>query len=243
MKKIIPFKKKLTFNTNVSEVTSIALENTLHNDNNIVDGDLIINGSYKITDTSIKTDDFEFKIPVNIEIDDKYITDNIIIDIDDFYYEIINSNILEVNIDILLDNLVEKPMIEQVREDEDLFSLFEEEEKVEDDKVILDSLEVRQDNILEPISEEISGERCIEEETIVTNVKEDVKTREDVSIFSGFSAESEEYSTYCVYIVREGDTLDSILMKYELTTEKLMEYNDISELKLGDKLIIPEVNV
>ena len=75
MKKIIPFKKNLTFNTNVSEITSISLENTLNYKNYNVLGDLIISGTYKITDTSIKVDNFEFKIPIEIEIDKKYITD------------------------------------------------------------------------------------------------------------------------------------------------------------------------
>ena len=102
MKKTIPFKKQLTFKTNVSEITSISLENTLKNNDKSVEGELIISGTYKITDTSISVDNFEFKIPINIEVDDKYILEDVIIDIDDFYYEIINSNILEVNIEISL---------------------------------------------------------------------------------------------------------------------------------------------
>ena len=69
MNKIIPFKKKLTFNTNVSEITSIALENTLTQKEKTVSGDLIVNGSYKIIDESKNIDEFEFKIPVNIETD------------------------------------------------------------------------------------------------------------------------------------------------------------------------------
>ena len=107
MKKIIPLKKQLSFKTNVNEITSISLENTLHNNENEVEGELIINGAYKITDTSTKTDEFEFKIPTNIKIDDKYNCKNIIIDIEDFYYEIINSNTLNVNIEVSIDNLEE----------------------------------------------------------------------------------------------------------------------------------------
>jgi len=44
-----------------------------------------------------------------------------------------------------------------------------------------------------------------------------------------------------VYIVREGDTIDSIMSKYKITRDLLNEYNDLNELKLGDKLIIPEI--
>ena len=62
----------------------------------------------------------------------------------------------------------------------------------------------------------------------------------NIDIFNDFSEETDEYSTYHVYIVREGDTLETIMTKYETTKEKLSEYNDLTEIKLGDKIIIPE---
>lgn len=223
MKKIIPFKKKLSFNTNVSEITSISLENTLRYKDNNVEGELIINGDYKITDTSVKVDNFEFKIPIEIEIDDKYITDNIIIDIDDFYYEIINNNILEVNVDVMIDNIFEKPVIEQVKEEINL---------MEDLKEELNRMET--ENIRQNVIESEKN-RCIEEEI------EKEKNNTIENIFDNFDNEKEIYSTYHVYIVREGDTIESIMNKYTITKEILCKYNDLTELKLGDKLIIPEI--
>ena len=107
MRKIIPFKKQFSFKTNVSEITSISLENTLHNNDKEIEGELIITGTYKITETSTQVDKFEFKIPINIEIDPKYDTENMKIDINDFYYEIINNTILEVNIERIIDNIIE----------------------------------------------------------------------------------------------------------------------------------------
>ena len=201
MKKIIPLKKQIPFKTNVNEITSISLENTLHNNKNEIEGELIITGAYKITDTSAKTDEFEFKIPTNIKIDEKYDCDNIIIDIEDFYYEIVNSNTLNVNIEVSIDNLEEK------------------ESKEEMEKEV----------------------RCIEaeiEETEQTEIKEE--TKEKPNIFDNFLNESDDYSTYYVYIVREGDTIETILSKYNTTKEKLEEYNNLEELKLGNKIIIPE---
>ena len=35
------------------------------------------------------------------------------------------------------------------------------------------------------------------------------------------------------------DTLDSIMEKYGVTLEELKKYNDLTNLQLGDKLIIP----
>src|SRR5574344_2919042 len=52
--------------------------------------------------------------------------------------------------------------------------------------------------------------------------------------------DSEElYKTYKVYIVKEEDTIESITTKYSVTKEELSNYNEVLELKIGDKLIIP----
>ena len=224
MKKIIPFKKQLTFKTNVNEITSIALENTLHTKQNEIEGDLIINGTYKITETSELIDNFEFKIPMNIELDEKYITENIIIDINDFYYEIINNSILEVNIEILLDNLIEK--IEEPKIEKETIKL--EERCIEE--------ETTEQQIPETEIQEIQKETKQEKKIEIKN-----EEKNTINIFENI-IEQEEYKTYYVYIVREGDNLETIQTKYNVTKDILEEYNDLTEIKLGDKIIIPEKN-
>lgn len=207
MKKIIPIKKQLEFKTNINEITSISLENTLHNNNKIIQGDLIVSGTYKITEQSVNTEKFEHKIPVDIEIDEKYVINEATIDIYDFYYEIVNNNTLEINIEIIIDNIVEKP-----------------EEKKED-----------------PM--EIKEERCIEQEgTKEIEEKEEKKEQEEQNktIFDTILDDEEDNSTYYIYIVRENDTLETIMTKYNISKEKLEEYNNLEEIKLGDKIIIPE---
>ena len=59
------------------------------------------------------------------------------------------------------------------------------------------------------------------------------------SIFSSLTSNEETYSTYYVYIVREADTIESIIDKYKTTKEELQNYNDLTEVKVGSKLIIP----
>ena len=87
---------------------------------------------------------------------------------------------------------------------------------------------------MEPIEE-----RCIEEEIEEEpEIKEEKK--EKTNIFDNFLNESDDYSTYYVYVVREGDTIETILSKYNTTKEKIEEYNNLETLKLGDKIIIPE---
>ncbi len=85
------------------------------------------------------------------------------------------------------------------------------------------------------------------EEKMVDNKKDDIdiennniNTNTDVNIFNGFN-EKEEYVTYHVYPVTENDSLEKIMEKYDVTKEELSKYNNIEDIKTGDKLIIPAV--
>ena len=117
MKKIIPFKKDIIFKTNISEITSISLENTLSlTEDNSVMGEFIVSGDYKISDESIHIEQFSYDLPFDIHMDEKYDLSHAVIDIDDFYYEIINSNVLSVNIDVSIDKLEENLIVEKLQE-------------------------------------------------------------------------------------------------------------------------------
>lgn len=197
MKKIVPFKKDIDFNNNIFEINSISLEHTLAlKEDNLVSGEFIISGTYKMTEASLNVDSFEYRLPFDISIDKKYNTNNIIVDINDFYYEVINNEILSINIEVSLDNLEEKEVVVLP------------EEKIE----ILDERE---------------------EADIENNQNIDTK-----NLFDSFD-ENERYSVYKVHIVTENDTIDSILQKYEINKEELEAYNDLNDLKIGDKLIVP----
>ena len=214
MKNIIPFKKDVIFKTNISEVTSISLENTLTIRDDLIKGEFLITGEYKISDKSNSVDPFNLNLPFEIVIDEKYNTEKATLDIDDFYYEIVNDNVLRIAIDVLIDKLEERPLIDD-------FELVDETPKRE----VIEERCIEEEEI-EPI------ERCIESEKVEMQEKID-------SLFNQFSKDSEVYVTYNVYIVRDGDTLESIIDKYNVDIEELKKYNDLSELKLGDKLIIP----
>lgn len=216
MKKIIPFKKDIIFKTNIAEITSISLENTLSkNNDNEISGEFTVSGEYRITDESIHTESFLYNLPFDIRMDDKYDLENVIIDVDDFYYEIINNNVLNVNIDVLVDKLEEKLIIEP-----------ELEEVVIPREDILDS----EINVAEKT-------RCIEP------VEEKINEQQFIStIFDNKEDTNETYKSYKIYIVREGDDLEFIMEKYSTTKDILEQYNDLKEIKIGDKIIIPSEN-
>lgn len=212
MRKIIPFKKDIELETNIAEISSISLEHTLKlKEENLVSGEFIVSGTYKITEASLNVNPFEYKLPFDISIDKKYDTTNIDVDINDFYYEIINNQILEVNIEVVLEGLEEKS---------------EEEERI----LTEEKIETLNENEEETNQKETNIQENIEENReIDTNVK---------SIFNDLD-ENERYSIYKVHIVTENDTTESIISEYDITREELEAYNDLTDLKIGDKLIIP----
>ena len=112
MKKLIPFQKDLSFDNKIHEISSISLEHTLKlNEGNQISGEFIVSGTYKLTEASINVDPFEYILPFSISIDKKYKTKNINVDINDFYYELVNNQILSINIEVVIDNLEEKEEI------------------------------------------------------------------------------------------------------------------------------------
>lgn len=213
MKKIVPFKKDISFDNNIAEISSISLEHTLKlQEENIVSGEFIISGTYKMTEASLNVDPFEYKLPFDISVDKKYDTKNIDVDINDFYYEVTNNEILSVSIEVVLDGLEEKP-----REEKEENTLTDEIETLEETREV--------ENQTQTVSVENNE----------TEVKEETNTK---SIFEDLD-ENERYAVYKVHIVTENDTVESISSEYNINREDLETYNDLSELKIGDKLIIP----
>ena len=137
MNKIIPFNKDIKFNGNIGEITSIALDDNLNfKDSYTISGDLIVRGQHKYNDIE---EDFSYNLPTHIAVDEKYDTSKAKISVDDFYYEIINDNILKVKIDLILDDLYYKEnKLEPLRKD----VVIEEEVENEENKENVDKEEV-----------------------------------------------------------------------------------------------------
>ena len=195
MKKIVPFKKDISFDTNIYEIHSISLEHQINEKKeSLITGQFIISGDYKLTKNSEHLDNFNYELPFDINIDKKYDISKADVDISDFYYELINSKILAVNIELEVDKIEEKKM-----------------------------------------------DRCVEDEkSEVTETTIDKGETQPVkSLFDNLD-ENEKYVTYKIHIVTENDTIESILTNYSITKGQLEDYNDFADIKIGDKLIIPE---
>lgn len=273
MKKVVPFTKTISFRTMIAEITDIEVNHTLAlNENHEVVGDILVDGKYKMTDASQIEEEFHYKLPFTIDIDEKYNLDNLEIIISDFYFEIINEEDLKINVEIEMDGIEENklPKLEEKRNSlEEVSEVLDTEEDFvrnkEDDILIpveieekKEKLEVPQDNPLHKLAEEIKKDILTEDIPLVEVTKQEakkeikkettsVKQEKDnntsstnmSSIFSSLASSEETFSTYYVYMVRETDTIESIIDKYQTTKEELQNYNDLTNVKVGSKLIIP----
>lgn len=269
MKQIVTLEKEIAFKTMVGEISSISLEPDLAfiNDSEI-EGNLIISGTYKMTEASTIEEEFSYKVPVEIMLTTALEEETRKVDINNFTYAIVNEEALSIIVELLIEGL-EKIEVEEEK-------VEEEEEEVEEviepkEEVSADVREVKDENIRESENVEDNTKEEIEvlttdeekeeepvsleeklpsleevpvmkEEEKVTEpaMKEDTSNKQVMdSIFSAFANTEETYSTYSVYILREDDNLEEVISKYNTNREVLSEYNDLDNLKVGSKLIIP----
>lgn len=71
---------------------------------------------------------------------------------------------------------------------------------------------------------------------------EEKEMDENRTLFTNIEDNNETYGTFVVYLIRQDETINSIIEKYHTTVEELEKYNDLKELKVGTKLIIPLLN-
>ena len=290
MKKVVPFTKTITFRTMIAEITDIEVNHTLAlNENHEIEGDILVDGTYKMTDASQIEEEFHYKLPFTIEVDSKYDLKELEITIGDFYFEIINEEDLKINVEIEMDGLEEKveelsSIVTKVSLDNDMEILETEAAKEEEKELVrnketegpkdmpipieieetAEKIEFQTDsNPLDKLAEEIeadiqndtgSEKIMMKQMNFQKDIQESKQSTAEVStdsntassnvssIFSSLTSGEETFSTYYVYMVREADTIESILEKYQTTREKLQDYNDLTDVKVGSKLIIPCVN-
>ena len=175
---------------------------------------------------SVDEEEFEKKLDFDITLDDKYDSTKVKIDIDDFYYEIIDNKYLKVHIDVVVNNLVYKEKPVNVKEEiRDLRSV---KMDIKTDDFSASEIEVKKEDdsyIVEPKDEEVLEKEEKEEQR-------DIKT--DI-----FNMSEEKYVTYKVHIIRENQTINDVIDMYNVPKEELEKYNDLENIKMGTKIVVP----
>lgn len=250
MKKVYPLKKEILFKNNIYDILSIAIDKKFSLDGYAIKGQFKINGEYLIREN--EHDEFDIDLPYLNYIDDIYDISKIKVDIDDFYYEIKDSNKLVISIEIAVDGLVEKEEVRCIDETSELEDMVTEES--DNGIAEIRDVEIPQENeILDSNNREVelnnsmnSGEitEVYEEEkreTVSDKITESLSATERDNMKNEYfeAKENKEFITYKVCIVRDGDTLENIVEKYGSSIELIKKYNVINELKVGDKIIIP----
>ena len=254
MKKIVPFNNVLELASDACEITAISLEHDINIADDTISGSFYINGEYKMTDGAINRKQFNFELPFDIALGSNYDRSSMVVDIDDFRYELVERNKLKVNIDLYIDGEVKE--IVNDMEAKDIREIVDDKEVKDidnndnDEEVLEDIMPIERK--IDLISEMLDNEEDKDDNQMnIDNINVNNNNNENVNdnannnddnhsdmIFNGFN-EEEKYVTYRVYRVATDDTIGKILEKYNVTKEDLLPYNNIEDIKPGDKLIIP----
>ena len=133
----------------------------------------------------------------------------------------LNFEITDFSYDILNDNILKVNIEFKIEAEE----IKEEEDNLEETLEILEN--TKEPSSDEKVEEDINEDRIdtIEENTIIDSINDSADT---------------EFTTYHVHIVKEAETIESICALYNSNPSVLAEYNDLTDFKIGDKLIVVE---
>ena len=217
MKKIINYEKDILFKTNIEEICSISLEHDFTVDDGFLRGDFIISGKYKTSSLSVNTDNFEYRLPLEYELENNVDIDTISYDVENFEY-----NVKDDELSVYID-----------------FGIRYEEKKVEPILPISEKEINFDDVILSSIDEKDDAPRVEEVKEIIEPAERD---NYDTKSLVENIGQGDAYVKYHVHIVRDGESLESIANKYNVSCNLIKEYNNVDTLSILNKLIIPEEN-
>ena len=217
---LIPFVKTIKFSSPICEITKISLEHDYTVNDESILGNFYVSGEYRCNEISVNTLEFKETLPFNVEINNTVKKDTVDVEISDFTYEIVDKDSIKVCIEYKVSAEIEEPTVME-RVDVD----FEEElEHLNDLELVNTEENVEDDTTL--VEEKLEEDRKIDE-----NIKND--------IINNISSNEDEYITYHVHIIKENESIESICTTYNITKMDLSSLNNLEDISIGDKLIIP----
>ena len=237
MKSIVPYEKEIKFGSKIAEICSISLEHELNIQEDELEGNFIITGEYKSHELSINKEKFDYKLPFSVSITDNIVKESVDFEINDFTYEIENDDTLKINIEFTVTALEQEK--EEFREAlaTEVNEIFNEEKTEEEipEPVVLEEPKNEE-------STEIIEEKPIEQESTKSEEDTRIDKESEELIIGSASNKDDEYATYHIHIVKTGDTVETICTMYQIDVNSLKEYNNIENINIGDKIIIPEID-
>lgn len=243
MKSVIPFNKEILFKTNIAEISSISLEHDYEIAEKEVKGNFIVSGDYKAHEVSVNKEPFRYSLPFAIDLDDNIDRETISLDIEDFSYDF-HEDILDVKIEFsLCAERVKEEERQEVPVEESIFqdptTLFGNENQTEELESLLANLEAKEQEKNEMKQKEKMEEQEIMNEHVTIEEQQESIDEETKNMVMDSIDTKEEYVIYHVHILKAEETVESVCKSYDVSTSLIGEYNDLSTIEIGDKLIIP----
>lgn len=234
----IPFTKDIDLERKIFEITSISLEHEIKIEDNTLKGNFIVSGDFKSHEVSVNKEAFSYVLPFEIDLLENIDADSVEFMIDDFTYDVVDSSILRVNIDFnVVGNILE---VQEEEEKEEIFrdatELFKEQEEEVLDSQTEEEVNTKKEEMVEEEKKEIKDEDVRLEEN------QGIEKKVEDTIINNISGAEEEYATYHIHMVSDGESVETICTMYNSNVNILSEYNDLTSLTEGDKLIIPDKN-
>lgn len=253
MNNVIEFKKDCIMKTRVEEITDISLSHDYKILEDTIEGYFDVSGEYKLTKASVAKEEFTYTIPFTIGLSSLIDRSSINLTIKDFEY-VVEKDILHLKMYLNMDyqELVYEEVTPEVS-DEEVVELEPTKEHLEESS----NNEEESDEIMNDIEEMLNDASDLQTPEVFHNevMLESVETEEkevtenlvhtelsenDTEVLESIMSNAEEsFYKYKIYIMREEDTIESIAIKYNVTLDDLKEYNDLSSINIGDKIIIP----
>lgn len=238
MNSIIPFKKNIIFKTQINEITDISLSHDYKILDDVINGEFYLSGSYKMTEASLINEDFYYNIPFSIALSERIDKNTINLKLDGFEYKI-NGDTLSLSVNLNME-------AEEIKKEEDRNIIDDIKEGIDDikdgiaEKLGIDNED--KDNEIENNKDNdfLKQDEGVEEKASVKKIDTEVNSDTINGLLSNID-KSNSYITYKVHIFRDGDSIESISEKYNVSIDNIKEYNDINTINIGDKILVPYI--
>ena len=228
MKENKHIEKELLFKTNIKDIVSISLDSDFSIEDGSIKGEFLINGDYKTHELSMNRESFNFKIPFIDKLEDYIDPESIKLDITDFTYDYKND-VLLVKIEYEISG--DKKTIIEFNNEETLEEFLSNKE--------VDVIDTRIDEIKENLDREESSDEIQSDILNINDLSENKDKIVPKDIVNKINSDNNEFVTYKIYKMTENESLESIIIKYHTSIDELTDFNEINNIKVGDKIIIP----
>ena len=162
-----------------------------------------------------KDEVFNYRIPVEISLTDSLDVLSSNISIVDFVYDVIDDKSLLCKIELVVEG-----------------TIIDNDRDCDGDPVDKKEIEIPK------IDDKKEEMELLDADIVEEEVNEEDRDDSEVKLFN-IDDNSETFGTFIVYMVRQNETINTIISKYNTSLEEIEKYNDLKELSVGSKLIIP----